>query len=102
VALWACVAGVKSQRLIFVYSVVVFSAKIFQALQAELNYSNCMVIAEMKEKVLQLRQDTQRANNYARGNDVSVSIWAWRPILETCTVALPLRLRFSSSPASSS
>ncbi|XP_075625822.1 uncharacterized protein LOC142604278 [Balearica regulorum gibbericeps] len=40
-------------------------AKIFQALQGELNYSNYMGIAEMKEKVLQLRQDMQRANNYA-------------------------------------
>ncbi|XP_050762889.1 uncharacterized protein LOC127023043 [Gymnogyps californianus] len=41
-------------------------AKIFQGLQGELNYSNYMGIAEMKEKVLQLRQDMQRANNYAR------------------------------------
>ncbi|KAM9625062.1 uncharacterized protein ACIBXB_018730 isoform 2-T2 [Morphnus guianensis] len=40
-------------------------AKIFQALQGELNYSNYMGIAEMKEKVLQLRQDMQRVNNYA-------------------------------------
>ncbi|KAM6246947.1 uncharacterized protein LJ264_010601 [Porphyrio hochstetteri] len=39
--------------------------KIFQALQGDLNYSNYMGIAEMKEKALQLRQDMQRANTYA-------------------------------------
>lgn len=95
-ALWAYVAEVKYHRLIFLFSIV--QAKIFQALQGELNYSNYMGIAEMKEKVLQLRQGMQRANNYAYGNDhVSVSIWAWKPILDACTVALPLRLSFSSS-----
>ncbi|KAM6051432.1 uncharacterized protein LJ206_016770 isoform 2-T2 [Theristicus caerulescens] len=41
-------------------------AKIFQALQGDLNYSNSMGIAEMKKKVHQLRRDMQRANNYAR------------------------------------
>lgn len=57
-----------------------------------------MGIAEMKEKVLQLRQDMQRVNNYAHGNDRAlVFIWAWRLILDACTVALPLRLSFSSS-----
>ncbi|KAM6241243.1 uncharacterized protein M6G45_011675 [Spheniscus humboldti] len=47
-------------------------AKIFQALQGELNYSNYMGTAEMKERVLQLRRDIQRANNYARAPVVCV------------------------------
>lgn len=44
------------------------------------------------KRVLQLRWDMQRANNSAHGNDpVSVSVWAWRPIQDTCTVARPLQ-----------
>lgn len=42
-------------------------AKIFWTLQGELNYSNYMDIAEMKEKVCQLRQDMKRVNSYAQG-----------------------------------
>ncbi|XP_062487183.1 uncharacterized protein LOC134170112 [Pezoporus occidentalis] len=40
-------------------------AKIFRVLQRDLNYCNSMGVAEMKDKVLQLRQDMQIANNYA-------------------------------------
>ncbi|KAM9526972.1 uncharacterized protein ACIB01_015145 isoform 2-T2 [Guaruba guarouba] len=40
-------------------------AKIFWALQGDLNYSNSVGDAEMKEKALQLRRDMQIANNYA-------------------------------------
>ncbi|XP_064889868.1 phospholipase A2 isoform X1 [Columba livia] len=40
-------------------------AKIFKALQGELNYCNYMDIAEMKKKVLQLRRDMQKVNSYA-------------------------------------
>ncbi|XP_067163427.1 uncharacterized protein [Apteryx mantelli] len=41
-------------------------AKVFWTLQGELNYCNYVGIAEMQEKVSQLRRDMQRANNYAR------------------------------------
>lgn len=34
----------------------------------------------------------QRANSSAGGNDpVPVSVWAWRPIRDACTVARPLQ-----------
>ncbi|XP_021268587.1 uncharacterized protein LOC110406421 [Numida meleagris] len=42
-------------------------AKICWTLQGELNYSNYMDIAELEEKVSQLRQRIQKVNNYAQG-----------------------------------
>ncbi|CAM2103266.1 unnamed protein product [Caretta caretta] len=50
-------------------------AKFFWTLQGEMNYCNYVGIAEMQEKVVQLKRDMQKVNSYARGNPcASVSI----------------------------
>uniref|UniRef100_A0A8C8SWX5 Uncharacterized protein n=1 Tax=Pelusios castaneus TaxID=367368 RepID=A0A8C8SWX5_9SAUR len=41
-------------------------AKFFWTLQGEMNYCNYVGIAEMQEKVVQLKRDMQKVNNYAR------------------------------------
>ncbi|XP_075754231.1 uncharacterized protein LOC112546813 isoform X2 [Pelodiscus sinensis] len=41
-------------------------AKFFWTLQGEMNYCNNVGIAEMQEKVMQLKRDMQKVNNYAR------------------------------------
>ncbi|XP_074868435.1 uncharacterized protein LOC142022472 [Carettochelys insculpta] len=41
-------------------------AKFFWTLQGEMNYCNSMGIAEMQEKVMQLKRDMQKVNNYAQ------------------------------------
>uniref|UniRef100_A0A7M4EBA9 Uncharacterized protein n=1 Tax=Crocodylus porosus TaxID=8502 RepID=A0A7M4EBA9_CROPO len=53
-------------------------AKFFGTLQGEMNCCNYLGIAEMQEKVAQLKRDMQKANSYARGNPcILVSFWAW-------------------------
>uniref|UniRef100_A0A8C3STQ0 Uncharacterized protein n=1 Tax=Chelydra serpentina TaxID=8475 RepID=A0A8C3STQ0_CHESE len=74
-------------------------AKFFWTLQGEMNYCNYVGIAEMQEKVLQLKRDLQKVNNYARGNPcASVSIRVTRQDL----FPLVCSYRTTTSPPSGS
>ncbi|XP_068510171.1 uncharacterized protein [Anas acuta] len=67
---WVCERALRKQKQVEKEEAGLFSyikAKIFWTLQGELNYSNYMDIAEMREKVCQLRRDMKRVNNYAQG-----------------------------------